>query len=108
MLLDAYICGEYNRVMGEMAEERRGRINLRVSERQERVLRAAADLTGETLTGFMLAAATERAEEVVARAQRIEVSAEGFQRFVAALEAPAEDMRTLRRYARKRSPIPTQ
>jgi uncharacterized protein (DUF1778 family) len=94
--------------MGDATEDRTGRINLRVSERQERVLRAAADLTGETLTGFMLAAATERAEEVVARAQRIEVSADAFRRFLAALEAPAEDMPTLRRYAKKRSPIPTR
>jgi len=92
--------------MGKAAEERTGRINLRVSERQERVLRAAADLTGETLTGFMLAAATDRAEEVVARAQRIEVSSETFRRFVAALEAPVEDMPSLGRYVRKRSPIP--
>jgi uncharacterized protein (DUF1778 family) len=94
--------------MGKVAEERSGRINLRVSERQERILRAAADLTGETLTGFMLAAATERAEEVVARAQRIEVNADVFRRFLAALEAPVEDMATLRRYAKKRSPIPDQ
>jgi uncharacterized protein (DUF1778 family) len=94
--------------MARASEGRTGRINVRVSERQERVLRAAADLTGETLTGFLLAAATERAEEVVARAQRIEVSADTFRRFLAALEAPAEDMPTLRRYAKKRSPIPTQ
>jgi uncharacterized protein (DUF1778 family) len=92
--------------MGKVAEGRTGRINMRVDERQERVLRAAADLTGETLTGFMLAAATERAEEVLARAQRIEVSTEAFRRFVAAIDAPIEHMATLRRYARKRSPIP--
>jgi uncharacterized protein (DUF1778 family) len=94
--------------MGKTSEERTGRINLRVSARQERVLRAAADLTGETLTGFMLAAATERAEEVVARAQRIDLSSDAFARFVAAIDAPVEDMPTLRRYARKRSPIPTR
>lgn len=79
---------------------------MRVSGRQERVLRAAADLTGETLTGFVLAAATERAEEVIERAERIEVGAEAFERFVAALDGPAEEMPTLRRYARSRSPIP--
>lgn len=101
-----YILGEYTSHMGEVSEERSGRINLRVSDRQERVLRAAADLTGETLTGFMLAAATERAEEVIARAQRIEVNTDTFRRFLAALEAPSEDMPTLRRYAKKRSPIP--
>jgi len=88
--------------------ERAGRINMRVSERQERVLRAAAELSGETLTGFVLSVATERAEEVLERAQRIEVSAEAFERFVAALDAPPEEMPTLRRYAGKRSPIPAR
>lgn len=90
--------------MGKVAEERTGRINMRVNERQERVLRAAADLTGETVH----ARRCETAEEALARAQRIEVSAEAFRRFVAAIEAPVEDMATLRRYARKSSPIPAR
>jgi uncharacterized protein (DUF1778 family) len=83
-----------------------GRINMRVSDRQERLLRAAAGLTGETMTGFVLAAATERAETVLERAGRIEVSAKAFQRFAAALDRPAGDMPALRRYASGRSPIP--
>jgi len=81
---------------------------MRVSERQERVLRAAAELRGETLTGFVLAAATERAEAVLERAERIDLSAEAFERFVVALDAPAEAMPTLRRYAKRRSPIPAR
>jgi len=92
--------------MRQVEPNRRGRINMRVSDRQVRVLRAAADLTGETLTGFVLAAATERADEVIERAERIDVSSEAFERFVAALDGPVEEMPTLRRYARKRSPIP--
>ncbi|MGH3372515.1 MAG: DUF1778 domain-containing protein [Nocardioidaceae bacterium] len=92
--------------MSQVASERRRRINMRVSERQERELRAAAELTGDTLTGFVLAAATERAQEVIERAERINVSADAFERFVAALDGPVEEMPTLRRYARKRSPIP--
>ena len=79
---------------------------MRVSERQERVLRAAADLSGETLTGFVLAVATERAEEVLARGQRIDLDVEAFERFVAALDGPVEVMPTLRRYAGEPSPIP--
>ena len=79
---------------------------MRISERQERELRAAAELTGETITGFVLAAATERARDVIERAERINVSAEAFERFVAALDEPVEEMPTLGRYARKRSPIP--
>ena len=92
--------------MGSVKSARRGRINMRVSEHQERVLRAAADLTGETITGFVLSVATERAEQVLERAQRIDVSDEAFRRFVEALDSPVEEMPTLRRYARKRSPIP--
>lgn len=91
--------------MGKVAEERTGRINMRVNERQERVLRAAADLTGETVHARRC---DGTAEEALARAQRIEVSAEAFRRFVAAIEAPVEDMATLRRYARKSSPIPAR
>lgn len=79
---------------------------MRVSEHQERVLRAAADLNGETLTGFVLAVATERAEEVLERAQRIDLGNEAFKRFVEALDAPSEEMPTLRRYAHEQSPIP--
>ncbi len=81
---------------------------MRVSQRQERVLRAAADLSGETLTGFVLSVATERAEQVIERAQRINLSSEAFERFVEALNAPAEEMPTLRRYARTQSPIPAR
>ncbi|HEY7830799.1 MAG TPA: DUF1778 domain-containing protein [Solirubrobacteraceae bacterium] len=94
--------------MGSVEASRSGRINMRVSERQERVLRAAADLNGETLTGFVLSVATERAEEVLERAQRINLSSEAFKRFTGALDAPIEEMPTLRRYARKQSPIPAR
>lgn len=81
---------------------------MRVNERQERVLRAAADLSGETLTGFVLSVATEHAEQVLERAQRISLSSDAFKRFVDALDAPVEDMPTLRRYAQAQSPIPAR
>ena len=81
---------------------------MRVSARQERALRAAAELTGETLTGFVLSAATERAEVVLERAERIELGAEAFRRFVSALDEPAEDIPVLRQYAGNKSPIPTR
>lgn len=96
-----YTCG-----VGQVESKREARINMRVSERQERVLRAAAELSGETLTGFVLGVATERAEQVLERANRVDLSAEAFDRFVAALDEPAEEMPVVRRYARRRSPIP--
>ena len=101
-----YIPRVYNGCMGQVESKRQARINMRVSERQERVLRAAAELSGETLTGFVLGVATERAEQVLERANRVDLSAQAFGRFVAALDAPAQEMPVVRRYARKGSPIP--
>jgi uncharacterized protein (DUF1778 family) len=92
--------------MSETHAARTRRINMRVSEDQERVLRTAAGLRGETLTGFVLSAATERAEDVVERSQRIEIGAAAFDRFVAALNAPPEEMPIVRRYARRVGQIP--
>jgi uncharacterized protein (DUF1778 family) len=86
----------------------RGRINLRVDPDQEARLRAAADADGVTLTGFLLAAATDRAEQVLERAHRVALNQEAFDRFVAALDADAEPMPTLRRYAQEPSRIPTR
>jgi uncharacterized protein (DUF1778 family) len=60
-----YALGVYTGLVGQAEPERTGRIHMRVSGRQERILRAAAELTGETMTGFVLAAATERAETVL-------------------------------------------
>lgn len=81
---------------------------MRVNEQQERVLRAAADLSGESLTGFVLSVATERAEQVLLRARQMDLGAEAFDRFVKALEQPIEDMPTLRRHASRQSPIPAR
>ncbi len=75
----------YNQPVGQVESKRQARINMRVSERQEQTLRAAAELSGQTLTGFVLGVATERAEQVLERARRIDLGAEAFTRFVAAL-----------------------
>ncbi len=84
----------------------RGRINLRVGPEQEALLRAAAEANGQTLTGFLLAAAAERADEVLGRAGSIAVDMAAFERFVVALDGPVEPMPTLGRYAAEPSPIP--
>lgn len=94
--------------MSSVGEKRRGRLNLRVDPLLQARLRAAAEANGETLTGFVLAAAAERAEEVLQRSERIAVGAEAFARFAAALDAANEAMPTLSRYAKEPSAIPTR
>jgi uncharacterized protein (DUF1778 family) len=91
------------------AEQRGGgRINLPVDPKQEGRIRAAAEANGESLTGFLLAAAAERADEVLERVRRVAASTAAFERFVGALDSPDEAMPTLRRYAERPSPIPPQ
>jgi uncharacterized protein (DUF1778 family) len=94
--------------MSQSGAKRERRISIPETDEQKRILRAAADLSGETLTGFVLSAAIERAADVVAPAQRIEISAEAFGRFVAALDGPDEDIPTARRYVAKPSQIRTR
>lgn len=73
---------------------------MRLRREQEDLLRKAAAEQGETLSGFVLGAATARAREVIDEAERIAVGREAFARFVKALNDPVEDMPVLRRYAR--------
>ena len=94
--------------MSSLEQKSRGRINLRVDPDQEARLRAAAEANGETLTGFMLAAAAERADQVLERVGRIAISAKAFERFVNALEGQVEPMPTLSPYAHETSPIPAR
>jgi uncharacterized protein (DUF1778 family) len=94
--------------MSSVEHKNRGRINLRVDPHQEARLRAAAEANGETLTGFMIAAARERADNVLERTGRIAISSAAFDRFVTALDGKVEPMPTLSRYAQEAGPIPSR
>src|SRR5262245_28929860 len=88
----AYVLGMYTSPMATRPASRR--INMRLSDEQENLLRQAAAEQGESLTGFVLAAATARARQVIEQAQRIELSRTAFARFAEALNDPVEDMPT--------------
>ncbi|WP_298344083.1 DUF1778 domain-containing protein [Ferrimicrobium sp.] len=94
--------------MSAVEDRHKGRINLRVDSDQEARLRAAAEANGESLTGFLLAAGAERADVVLERKRRIAIDADAFEKFLGALDAEPEPMRTLVRYASEPGPIPSQ
>jgi uncharacterized protein (DUF1778 family) len=91
-----------------MADGLTGRLNFRVTPEQERALRDAAALAGESVSGFVLSTAVERAQELLDRANRIELSDATFRSFVAALDEPAEVVPELERLFKRRSRIPTR
>jgi uncharacterized protein (DUF1778 family) len=76
-----------------------GRLNFRITAEAEARLRAAAEASQQTLTEFVLGAAEERADEVLA--SRTVVPADYFDQLLAALDAPPEPMPVLSRAAKR-------
>jgi uncharacterized protein (DUF1778 family) len=66
------------------------RIDVRVSAEQDAVIREAAALAGQTVTGFLLDAAQDRAREVIDERRDLVMSKATFARFAGALDAPGE------------------
>ncbi len=66
------------------------RIDVRVSDEQDAMIREAAALAGQTVTAFLLSAAQERARELLDERRHLLMSDRAFERFTAALDAPAE------------------
>lgn len=89
-----------------MADMLTGRLNFRVTDDQERALRQAAALTGQSVTGFVLSTAVEHAHEVLDRANQVEVSAADFRQFVTEIDKPAEAVPELVTLFKRKSRIP--
>lgn len=95
-----YVYGTY------MTESLTGRLNFRLAPEQERALRQAAAITGQSVSGFVLSIAVEHAHEVMQRANTITVTDRAFRDFVAALDEPAERVPALVRLFKRPSRIP--
>ncbi|HSZ31599.1 MAG TPA: DUF1778 domain-containing protein [Pseudonocardiaceae bacterium] len=72
------------------------RIEVRVSEREQEVLREAAEAEHMTVSAFILSTVVPRAQEVVDRNRDIRMSARAYEQFLAELDRPAESVPALR------------
>jgi uncharacterized protein (DUF1778 family) len=72
------------------------RVNLRVAPGDDALLRQAAELSGETLSEFLVESGRERAERLLADRTRFALDTDAWQRFSDALERPAEVKPALR------------
>ena len=80
---------------------RTGRIEARIEpERAERI-RFASRLVDESMSAFMVRAAADRAERVIAEHQFTEVDSNYFERLIAALDEPARLLPALADAARR-------
>ena len=66
------------------------RINLRATERQEKLIRTGAETKGISLTEFILESACLQAEHLLADRHEFTASPKQWQAFVDALESPAQ------------------
>jgi uncharacterized protein (DUF1778 family) len=78
------------------------RIELRAAPEQEQRIRSAAGLVNQSLTSFMLTAAVERADAVIATWSTTTVSSEFFDQLLQALERPAQSNEALTRAVERR------
>jgi uncharacterized protein (DUF1778 family) len=69
---------------------RRHRLEVRVSEEQDALIRQAAELEDATVTAFLLETVTARARKVVRDRQDLVLSREEFDQFLAELDKPPE------------------
>ncbi len=76
--------------MSTAASPRSRRIDVRVTDAQDTLIRQAAALNGQTVTGFLLDAAQERARELLDERRHLVMSDRVFEQFAAALDGPGE------------------
>ena len=69
---------------------RRHRLEVRVTQEQDALIRQAADLEETTVTAFVLDTVTSRAKRVVKQHQDLVLSNEAFDRFIVELDKPAK------------------
>lgn len=72
----------------ETRKAKKQRINLRATDRQEAILRRAAEATDSTLTDFVLGSAVEHAERVLTDRRWFTASEEQFDEFLRLLDEP--------------------
>lgn len=80
------------------------RINLRTTERQEALLRRAAEATDHTLTEFIMDSAVEHAQRVLADRRWFTATEEQFSEFLRLLDAPLPETDKFERLFARQAP----
>ena len=90
---------------GLTASAKSQRINLRTSERQEALLRQAAEVSDTSLSEFILRSAVEQAQRVLTDRRWFVATDEQYDEFVRLLDAPLPETTKLKRLLTKESPF---
>ena len=83
------------------ATTKRERLEARVTEQQKELIQRAADLSGRSLSDFIVGSLQSAAEETIRSHQIIELTARGTEAFVQSLLNPPAPSERLRAAARR-------
>ncbi len=84
-----------------MATKKKGcRVDIRISESDKALLYKAAEIRRQSLSSYIIGAATKAAENDIANENIIWVSEEGMKRIVSMMENPPEPNETLKELMR--------
>lgn len=83
--------------MMDAVQEKTARINVRLSVHQRQLLQEAAQLTGTSMSEFILVPAVERAAQVLASEQVTRLNSEVAERLITWLDEPAQVIPAMRR-----------
>lgn len=72
------------------AKKRTERFNVRLSEKEARLIRLGAEQRGVNITNFILESACTRAAQEIAEARHFEVSSRDWQKFIDVLDRPVK------------------
>jgi uncharacterized protein (DUF1778 family) len=75
---------------GAARKKRSERFNVRLSEREARLIRLGAERLGVNVTNFILESACVRAAQEIAEARHFELSSRDWQKFSEALDRPVK------------------
>jgi len=88
-----------HRLKDKVVQEKSARINVRLSDRQRELIHDAAEVTGTTMSEFILVPAIERAANILASEQVTRLNAEVAEKFTAWLDEPARVLPSMKRLA---------
>ncbi|MFD0886835.1 DUF1778 domain-containing protein [Streptosporangium algeriense] len=88
-----------SRASNTPARDNRCRLEVRISQEDKNLIELAARASRETVTGFVLHAALEAAEDVMRREQMTLVPADFFDEIIDSLDAPPQRNEALARAA---------
>jgi uncharacterized protein (DUF1778 family) len=86
-------------IVVDAVHEKTGRINVRASEHQREIIKQAAQITGTSMSEFIMVPAVERAASVLASEQVTRLNSEVADRFVAWMDEPARVVPAMKRLA---------